>query len=111
MKLTEGVNSFMTFTSQNVKESEIEQYAVRRMKKSGGLLIKLRFIGLIGAPDRLALFKDCIVWIEFKKPGLKPKKHQIRVHNLLRWAGQRVEVIDSFLKVDMLIKEITGRMV
>jgi hypothetical protein len=101
----------MSHTSTNVKESEIEQYAVRRVKKSGGLLIKLRFIALTGAPDRIALFKGCLIWIEFKKPGLKPKKHQLKIHNLLRWAGQRVEVIDSFLGVDMLIKEITGRMV
>lgn len=104
----------MTFTSENIKESEIENYAVRRMKKIGGLLIKTKFMGRRGCPDRMALFLEQgkTVFIEFKKPGKKPKKktNQIRVHDILRQAGQRVEVIDSFLGVDMLIKEITGRM-
>lgn len=103
----------MTFTSTNIKENEIEQYAVRRMKKIGGLLIKVKFISRRGAPDRLALFlnQGKLIWIEFKKPNKKPDKHQVREHKILRQAGQRVEVIDSFLGVDMLIKEITGRMV
>lgn len=102
----------MSFTDKNVKENDIEQYAVRRMSKAGGLLVKMKFIARRGAPDRIALFlvQGKMIWIEFKKPGKKADKHQMREHDLLRKAGQRVEIIDSFLGVDMLIKEITGRM-
>lgn len=82
------------------RESDIESYLVEQVKKLGGEVRKVKWIGRHGAPDRLAMLPNRTVWIELKAPGIKPKPHQIREHERMRKMGQRVEVIDSFEQVD-----------
>lgn len=91
------------------RESQIEDYLVRRVKELGGEVRKVKWIGRNGAPDRVVMFVGSgkcgctlpqTIWVELKAPGEKPKPHQVREHQRMRTMGQRVEVVDSFEGVD-----------
>lgn len=88
-------------------EKVIERKLVELTKQNNGLCIKLLTNQFIGLPDRMCLFpKGIIVFVELKSTGIKPRKIQISVHNMLRKLGFRVEVIDTIEGVENLIKEI-----
>jgi hypothetical protein len=96
-----------------MRESDIEDYLVKRVKAMGGEVRKVQWIGRIGAPDRLVMlpFKESLysgrlkttVWVELKAPGAKPRPSQLREHERMRAMGQRVEVIDSLEGVEELL--------
>ena len=87
-----------------IRERDIEQYLVKRVRELGGEIRKAEWIGRVGAPDRRVMLPDRLpVWIELKAPGVKPEMHQLREHNRMRRLGERVEVIDSFEAVDQLL--------
>lgn len=96
------------------RERDIEKYLCEQVKKLGGEVRKVKWIGRTGAPDRLVMlppmqvsyltFSGTVaIWVELKAPGKKPEPHQLREHARMRAMGQRVEVIDSFEGVDMLL--------
>lgn len=100
------------------RESEIEAYLVKRVNALGGEVRKVKWIGRRGAPDRLVMLPerdtqyygaDCPItppttmWIELKAPGEKAKPHQVREHERMHKMGQRVEVVDSFERVDEVL--------
>lgn len=88
-------------------EKVIERKLVERVKKAGGLCIKLLTSQYIGLPDRLCLFPNGkIVFVELKSTGQKPRKIQVFVHNKLRSLGFQVEIIDSTEGVENLVIEI-----
>ena len=88
-----------------MRESDIEKYAVKRVKELRGEIRKVAWIGRRGAPDRrIMLPHKQPVWVEFKAPGLKAEPHQEREHNRMRALGELVEVIDSIDAVDRLLK-------
>lgn len=88
-------------------EKVIERKLVERVKKAGGLCIKLLTSQCVGLPDRLCLFPNGkIVFVELKSTGQKPRKIQVFVHNKLRGLGFQVEVIDSIEGVENLVTEI-----
>lgn len=101
-----------------MRESDIENYLVAKVKALGGECRKIKWIGRNGAPDRLVMlptmtddFRAPVVheyprtiWVELKAPGEKPKPHQVREHQRMRAMGQRVEVIDSFEGVDEVLR-------
>lgn len=97
-----------------MRESEIEDYFVQRIKDIGGEVRKVKWIGRRGAPDRVAMLPDTpgiggwarTIWVEFKAPGEKAKPHQIREHERMRRMGQIVVVIDSLEGVDRLMGEV-----
>lgn len=43
------------------------------------------------------------VWVELKAPDVPPEAHQVREHERMRAAGQYVEVVDSFSRVDEVL--------
>lgn len=92
------------------RESEIEKYLVERVKALGGEVRKVKWIGRTGAPDRLVMLPYKVdrlpttVWVELKSPGEKAKPHQAREHERMRRMGQRVEVVDSFERVDEVLR-------
>ena len=88
-----------------MREAEIENYLVQRVKLAGGLTRKVQWIGRVGAPDRLVLFPSRLVWVELKATGQKPRPSQVREHERLRLMGQRVEIIDSKEQIDRLMSE------
>ena len=87
------------------RESTVERYLVRVVKGLGGMAIKLNPLGMVGLPDRLILLPGAkIFFAEVKRPGEKPRKIQIAIHNRIRELGFRVEVVDN----NEQIKRILG---
>ena len=85
------------------RESDIETYLVRRVSALDGEVRKVRWIGRRGAPDRLVMLPGQILWVELKAPGEAARPHQSREHARMRAMGQRVEVVDSFERVDEVL--------
>ena len=87
-----------------MRERDVEQYLVEQVKAKGGEVRKVKWIGRNGAPDRIVMLPDRTVWVELKAPGEKAKPHQVREHERMRKMGQRVEVVDSFERVDEVLQ-------
>lgn len=90
-----------------VRESLIEAYFVAQVKAMGGEVRKVRWIGRRGAPDRVAMLpppRARTIWPEFKATGVAPEDYQLREHARMRKMGQRVEVVDSFERVDEILR-------
>lgn len=90
------------------RETEIEQYLVKRVKALGGIVRKVKWIGHRGAPDRMVSWPTCRgghfpIFVELKAPGEKPEPHQEREHARMQGVGLNVVVIDSFEGVDALL--------
>ncbi len=102
-----------------MRERDIENHLVERVKALGGEVRKVKWIGRRGAPDRLVMLParrltntiDCAwcnpkgrpIWVELKAPGEKAKPHQVREHERMRAMGQEVVVIDSIEGVEELL--------
>lgn len=102
--------------TKEIRERDIEAYLVKRVKDLGGECRKVKWIGRTGAPDRLVMLPPMsdfsapivyhyarTIWIELKAPGVEPEAHQVREHERMRKMGQRVEVVDSFERVDEVL--------
>jgi hypothetical protein len=102
---------------KQIRERDIERYLVQQVKALGGEVRKVEWIGRRGAPDRLVMLPPMkyhsdapivyhyarSIWIELKAPGVAPEPHQVREHARMRKMGQRVEVVDSFARVDEVL--------
>lgn len=98
-----------------MRERDIEQHLVKRVKELGGEVRKVKWIGRRGAPDRLVMLPErwanagvaldprSCVWVELKATGIPPETHQLREHERMRRMGQRVVVIDSIEGVEELL--------
>jgi hypothetical protein len=86
-----------------MRESDIEDYLVKRVQSMGGEVRKAAWIGRRGAPDRCVMLDGKTIWVELKAPGQKAKPHQAREHVRMRAMGQRVEVIDSLEGVEGIL--------
>jgi hypothetical protein len=95
-----------------MRESVIERYLVQRVKALGGEVRKVQFIGRRGAPDRIVMMPPSwsksldgfsTIWVELKATGKVAEPHQVREHTRMRKMGQRVEVVDSFQRVDEVL--------
>ena len=77
-------------------EKSIERCVVDYAKKRLGLLVyKMNGFGARAWPDRMFLYKGHLLFIEFKRHGLKPTPLQAQLHMELRRAGFEVAVIDD----------------
>jgi len=97
---------------KELRERDIEERLVDRVKELGGEVRKVKWIGRTGAPDRLVmlpsagreLWEHNTIWVELKAPGKKPEPHQLREHARMRKMGQRVEVVDSYERVEEVLR-------
>lgn len=94
-----------------MRESQIEKRLVKRVKELGGEVRKVKWIGRNGAPDRIVMLpwmegdqSPPVIWVELKAPGKKAEPHQAREHERMRKMGQRVEVVDSFERIEEILK-------
>lgn len=79
-----------------MRETGIELPVVYKAERAGYFVRKVRWEGRRHAPDRLFARKDRgQVYIEFKRPGEKPRKGQENEHKRMRAAGIEVHVCDS----------------
>lgn len=97
-------------------ERDVVKYLSKRVKQMGGEARKVRWEGRNSAPDWLVMLPAIqhpgvidldapgrTIWIELKAPGKKPTAAQAREHERMRKMGQRVEVVDSFERVDEVL--------
>ena len=87
-------------------ERDVESSARKAItKKRKGKTYKLADTGVNGAPDRLMMepipehhrdiVSQYIYFVEFKKPGEKPRASQVREHERLRNLGYKVLIVDK----------------
>lgn len=92
-------------------EATVERHLVKMVKRAGGEIRKVRWIGRRGAPDRLVLMKHpfsiklaahstCHFFVELKRPGGTLRPEQEREHTILRESGITVLVFDSKDSID-----------
>lgn len=111
-----------------MRERDIEEYLVDRVKAMSGEVRKVKWVNRRGAPDRLVMLPSrtmpawdgdmrpgaicnpqpwtrpaCTVWVELKAPGKVPEDYQLREHARMRKLGQIVVVIDSLEGVEELL--------
>lgn len=87
-----------------MRESEIEDYLVKRVKGLGGEVRKLKWIGRRGAPDRFVMVFGRHFFVELKAPGKKPTADQVKEFALMRErGGARVYTADTFIAVESLL--------
>lgn len=86
-----------------MRERDIEDYLVTRVKAMGGIAYKFASPQRVNVPDRIVVLLDRLVFVELKAPGKKPNAGQEREHQRLRDLGQRVVVIDSLAGVEALL--------
>lgn len=86
-----------------MRESAIENYLRRCVKKLGGEIRKVKWIGRRHAPDDRVMLPDNCFWAEVKAPGERLRAGQAREHARMKKMGERVEVIDSIEDVDRLL--------
>lgn len=79
-----------------MREAGIEHVVVVKAERAGYFVRKLRWEGRRHAPDRVFARRDRgTVYIEFKRPGEKPRTGQDLEHKRMRQAGMEVHVCDS----------------
>lgn len=102
-----------------MRERDIEAELVKRVKALGGEIRKVKWVGRDGAPDRVVMlprsaehecYDDHTIWVEVKRPGAAAtfpanahERKQNREHIRMRRMGQRVEVVDSFERIEEIL--------
>ena len=94
-----------------MRERDIEAHLVKRVRELGGEVRKVKWIGRVGAPDRLVMMpvvaftfdQPATIWVELKAPGEKARPSQVREHERMRAMGQFVLVIDSIEGVEEML--------
>ena len=89
------------------REKSIESYLKEQVEKLGGKCYKFESPGTAGMPDRIVVYKGCIVFIETKRPGAKPRKLQEERLKELRAQHVPAFSIDTKDKVDRLIMRLS----
>lgn len=90
-----------------MNEVRIERFLKRKIENIGGLCIKFISPSMAGVPDRIILLpKGKIYFAELKAPGEKLRPLQIKRKEQIEKLGFKVYVIDTFEKVDELLKDV-----
>lgn len=89
-----------------MREASLEKLLVDRIKKAGGLCIKLPAAHTRGLPDRLVLLSGIVIFVELKvdKGVLSlQQKHYIRI---LSGMGFRCEVIYGRMELVKFLEDL-----
>lgn len=87
-----------------MREKQIEQTLVRKVKEVGGIAPKFVSPGLGGMPDRLLLFPGGrMAFVEVKAPGKAATVTGYQRHRLLTKLGFKVYVLDSLAGIDEIV--------
>jgi hypothetical protein len=119
VRVTPPAGTAAPVRAKPLRESQIEARLKDRALALGGEVRKVRWIGRNGAPDRLVMLPAMgrptprgfvfdqhprTIWVELKAPGRKPTAAQAREHERMRKMGQRVEVVDSYERVEEVLR-------
>lgn len=93
-------------TKSKIRESDVEEYLVKRVAECGGIAEKFVSPNRASVPDRIVLWTNPadFHFVECKAPGKKPTAAQMRDHERRRAMGHIVVVVDSFETVDDYIQ-------
>jgi hypothetical protein len=94
---------------ESTRESDIEQYLVRRVKEIGGKTYKWVSPAQRSVPDRLVMhekFHGRTLFVELKAPGKTPTPAQTAMIDGLIGMGHAVFVLDSKAMVDEFIEDV-----
>lgn len=86
-----------------INERDIEAHLVAAVAKAGGETRKVQWLCRRGAPDRVIMLPDRLLWVEVKAPGARPTEHQRREHARMALMGQIVHVVDSFAAAEEVL--------
>lgn len=90
-----------------MNEKVIEMKLRDKVKKLGGIALKIWCVTLSGFPDRIVLMPGGkVLFVELKTTGRKPTKLQLHVHELLRRLNFSVWIIDSEFLLQKFLNEI-----
>ena len=84
-----------------MREREVEQYFIRRVREAGGLQRKFVSPGVKGVPDRILIIGGIVYFVELKAPGKKLRPDQKREHERMFRVGANVLVMDCKYDVDV----------
>ena len=97
----------MGWVGLKMLEKQIERYFCDKVKRLGGLAVKLSPAGTAGMPDRLVLLPGRrIAFVEFKAPGKKLQLIQQKRINELQKLGFKAICIDSHRKADVFLEAV-----
>lgn len=93
--------------SRNIKESVAEQVLVQSVRTLGGLCFKLKFIGIMGAPDRLVLMPGGLwYFVELKQLTGKLEPSQEILFPKLEKRGFKVHILYGVEQVQEFVNNI-----
>ena len=91
-----------------MREKEVEQFFIRRVRETGGIQRKFTSPGHAGVPDRICAFPvGRVALAELKRPSKGAEEHQKREHDKWRAVGCTVWVLDTKEAVDIFIEYMT----
>lgn len=83
-------------TTDALEKADVELPVIDFAKRNGWFYVrKVKWIGKVGAPDRLFVKNGRHIWVEFKAPGGPLRPTQEREHRRMRRHGMEVYVIDN----------------
>lgn len=85
------------------REFKVEDYLKKEVEAIGGKCYKWVSPGYDGVPDRIVIFKGCVVFVETKRPGKKPRKLQTLRLEELKKQGMCVSVADNKQDVNSIV--------
>lgn len=86
-----------------MKESKIEKYLDREVKKRGGFTRKYTSPGRRGVPDRIVFLHNGVMFVELKTPVGELSKLQEREFKRIQDLGIAVYVIATTAGIDKLM--------
>lgn len=90
-----------------MREKEIEQKLVTKVKHVGGICPKFVSPCFDGMPDRIVLLPNRkFAFVEVKAPGEKLRPLQVARHRILRKLGFTVYVLDGTEQIGGILDEI-----
>lgn len=82
----------------SMTEAPLQEWACDRAEQAGWFYRRVKWVGRRNAPDNVFAKDGRTVWIEFKRPGGKPRPGQEREIERMRDAGMEVHVVDNPIK-------------
>ncbi len=96
--------SFNPLKKPKKREFKIEDYLKEQVEKIGGKCYKFVSPGYDGMPDRIVVFSGCVIFVETKRPGKKPRALQrIRLEEL-QMQGMDTAVVSTKDEADNVVQ-------
>ena len=103
------VEGFNPAKKPKKREFKIEDYLKEQVEKIGGKCYKFVSHGYDGMPDRIVVFSGCVIFVETKRPGKKPRALQkIRLEEL-QMQGVITAVVSTKKEADFIVDSLSTR--